>query len=139
MERRSHLLYGGCWTMPTPRRVLVVDDDDGVRCVLALILTSNGYEVRTARDGMDALEKLACWPAQLIILDLMMPVMDGWGFRRGQTANAQLTDIPVVVLSAVRDLQRGGPHPTVAALLAKPFDLTELLALVRRLIGSTAL
>jgi two-component system, chemotaxis family, chemotaxis protein CheY len=115
------------------RRVLVVDDDDGVRELLTLMLGGAGYEVRAARDGAEALGELGSWQADLILLDMMMPVMDGWTFRQEQLASEQLASIPVVVLSAVHDAQREAEKLGVAAVMAKPFDLNALLITVHRL------
>src|SRR4051794_23983356 len=86
------------------RRVLVVDDDVSIRGFLAEALRDEGYEVQTAGNGHDALALLREWRPDLILLDLMMPVMDGWAFRTEQRLIPNMADVPVIVLSATRDL-----------------------------------
>lgn len=115
-------------------RVLIVDDDADVREVLSLVLSMEGFDVRHAQNGDEALRLLRAWRANLIILDLMMPVMDGPTFRAEQKATAALADIPVLVLSASR--QPWGPETKAldaAAMLSKPFELDVLISSVCRL------
>jgi len=108
------------------RRVLVVDDDAGIRDVLADFLEGEGYQVASARDGSDALLKAKLERPDVIVLDLMMPTMSGWGFRAEQMRDPALADVPVVIASAFTCRME------VAAHLQKPFDLGRLLAAVRR-------
>jgi CheY-like chemotaxis protein len=114
------------------RCVLVVDDDADICEVIQTILELNGYSVRTARDGLDALAQLrsGARPA-LIILDLMMPRMNGLQFRAEQERDPALSAIPVVILSG-----DGRAESKAAALglegLRKPVDLERLLATVQR-------
>jgi two-component system chemotaxis response regulator CheY len=110
---------------------LLVEDDDDFREGLADILRSEGYSVRCAANGLEALDylKAAEQAPNVILLDLMMPVMDGWDFRQRMLAEASLADIPVILLSAMRDL------PTAASLQAagtlhKPVELGQLLQMV---------
>jgi CheY-like chemotaxis protein len=108
------------------KSVLVVDDDAAIRNVLVEALGDEGYEVREASDGKMALERLADWTPTAIILDLMMPVMDGWQFREQQKTLDYARDIPVIILTAIRnlaDLRVLG----AAAVIRKPFDLKEVL------------
>jgi CheY-like chemotaxis protein len=124
--------------MTDQRRVLVIEDDDRVRRVVVLMLDVAGYEVQTAQDGMDALAVLQRWRPDVILLDLMMPVMDGWAFRRAQLGDAHLATIPVVVLSAG---YAPGPRATAlaaAAVLPKPFRLAALLETVNHLTNRIA-
>lgn len=89
--------------MTNTRRLLVVDDDDDILEVSRIVLESAGYEVATAHNGQEALDALHGpngRDTSLIILDLMMPVMDGWEFRQAQLADPALKDIPVVVITA---------------------------------------
>ncbi|HEY7427290.1 MAG TPA: response regulator transcription factor [Gemmataceae bacterium] len=113
--------------------ILVVDDDLLTREVLSLVLGAEGYRVTTADDGLAALDQLHHGEhPDLIVLDLMMPVMDGWQFREEQLGDAQLADIPVIVCSAAG---RDGQHDTdlhAAAYLDKPVEPRELVALVHR-------
>ena len=86
-----------------PRRALVVEDDDDIRDVVTMLLTVLGFDVRDAGNGQDALEVLrAGWIPTLIVLDLMMPVMNGWAFRAEQRKIPGAANVPVIVLSARR-------------------------------------
>ena len=91
--------------MTTPARVLVVDDDTILRTVLCESLADEGYEVRPADNGRHALALLGDWTPDVIVLDLMMPGMDGWAFRGAQLGRRAVAHIPVIVLSATRDLR----------------------------------
>jgi CheY-like chemotaxis protein len=111
--------------------VLIVEDDADLREMMAQLLTLEGFRAETVANGRDALEYLRRGDRpEVILLDLMMPVMDGWEFRRRQRADPAVADVPVVVLSALDatravDLQE-------AAFLKKPLDFDRLLQLVRR-------
>ena len=112
------------------RTVLVVDDDPGVGDALAMVLSDEGYQVVTARDGRAALSYLADHEApSIILLDIMMPGMDGYAFRKEQRRHPALAAIPVVVLSAGA---RNEPVMEMcpAGFLGKPVDVDALLALL---------
>jgi CheY-like chemotaxis protein len=112
-------------------KLLVVEDDDGARAALGDILDLEGYDVTLSSNGQDALEHLRSEPLpDLIILDLQMPVMNGWQFRSEQTRNARLASVPVVVITAFQS--PGGLE--VADIVHKPIDIERLLAVVRRLL-----
>jgi DNA-binding response OmpR family regulator len=100
--------------------------------MLELALADEGYAVRAAPDGRAALALLEIWRPHLILLDLMMPVLDGWGFRARQLATPNAEDLPVIVLSAARDARVEALRP--AAVVSKPFDLDLLLNTVAALI-----
>ena len=121
-------------TFATPR-VLVVDDDPAIREFVGQALEEEGYEVRLAINGQDALATLLEWQANLIVLDLMMPTMDGWTFRDRQREMANLADIPVIVMSAARNLVGHTERLAPSAILPKPFDLDTLLAETERLLA----
>jgi len=108
------------------RYVMVVDDDDEIREALADVLTDEGYEVVGARDGLQALQFLREGRRpHAILLDLWMPVMDGWQLRHELLSDSKLSDIPVIVLTAVRDQRAQGLM--VADILTKPVQLERLL------------
>jgi CheY-like chemotaxis protein len=109
--------------------VMVVEDDLDTREMLSRFLELEGYRVETASNGRQALDQLTDGSrACVIVLDLMMPVMDGWQFRREQVRDAALSRIPVIVVSAAgRDrIERIDANE----VLSKPVDLDELLARV---------
>jgi len=114
-------------------RLLVVDDDVELCESLADALTDAGYDPVTAGDGARALALSHDEPTpRLILLDLMMPDMNGWDFREVQRHDQSVKDIPVVVMTASRDLRR---HPVDAdAFLFKPFTLDDLLEQVQRVV-----
>lgn len=107
--------------------VLIVEDDVDTREMLGRFLELEGFNVETAANGRQALDRLeAGAAASVIVLDLMMPVMDGWQFRREQARRASLANIPVIVVSAAG---RDRMHQIDAnAFVSKPVDLEELLA-----------
>jgi CheY-like chemotaxis protein len=111
----------------TAARVLVVDDDRDIRELLVELLGGEGYLVSSAADGRQALLEAHAHRPDVILLDLMMPVMDGWQFRAAQLEDPDLAEVPVVVISAFdHDLD-------AAAVIQKPFLVEELLATVHRL------
>ena len=113
-------------------RILVVDDDALIRDTLATALSDEGYAVRVAPDGQAALETLDEWLPDLILLDLMMPVMDGHTFRAAQRTLSKAAHIPVVVLSAAHNVHARVYGLGAAAVLPKPFDLGNLLDVVEQ-------
>ena len=113
-----------------PIKLLVVDDDRGIRETLGEVLRDEGYSVGLARDGAEALSALAEGPApRLILLDLAMPGMGGAEFLELQRQDLRLRGIPVVVLSA----DDRTPRRDTAGWLRKPVDLDALLDEVARL------
>lgn len=113
--------------------VLVVEDDLDIRESLLDALEDHGVSARGAANGRDALvllEKTTELPC-LILLDLMMPVMDGRAFRRAQVENDRLADIPVVVLSAFSDVADSADEFDAAAVLKKPLRVDEFLRVAR--------
>jgi CheY-like chemotaxis protein len=115
----------------TVKRVLVVDDDEGFRDTLILILQDMGYDVRAAMDGDDALTLLKFWSPHLIVLDVMMPLLDGWEFCERYGARVS-RPIPIIVVSAAVPPSEAEGKPGVVAFLEKPFDLDALLDLIKQ-------
>src|SRR6185436_7220878 len=104
--------------------VLIVEDDDDLRDMMAQMLTIEGFDTSVAANGREALEYLQRETRpHVILLDLMMPVMDGWEFRRRQKADPELAPLPVIVLSAL-DPARAKVDAT--AFLKKPLDFDHL-------------
>jgi len=111
--------------------ILVVDDDTDLRESLALLLALKGYEVITASDGRQALEALhAGTPPCLIVLDLTMPEMDGFQFRRAQLEDPDVAGIPVVLCSGHPTAPHVAQQLGVLACFEKPFDVQLLLGVV---------
>ena len=110
--------------------ILIVEDDEDIRAHLRFILERKGYRVVGVGNGEEALAHLRDARPCVILLDLMMPVMNGWEFRDAQRRDPALSEIPVVVLTG-RGLATGEEHAlAAAAYLLKPFALSELLKVV---------
>jgi CheY-like chemotaxis protein len=116
------------------RHIMLVEDDFAIRETVADVLQGEGFEVTCAANGAEALRRLGDGSAQpgLILLDLMMPVMDGWAFRSAQRQDPRISSIPVVLVSTGAGAE--GTIATLApdAVLPKPFELDRLLELVGR-------
>jgi CheY-like chemotaxis protein len=115
------------------RRILVVDDDPDTRNLLQLVLELEGYAVDTAANGLDALQRARQVRPDVIVLDLMMPLMDGCGFRAAQLKDPRLAGVPVVLTSASATLERDTGGLTFSALFAKPLELDMFSRTVREL------
>lgn len=127
------------WKMSVSCSVLVVEDEAMVRSVLAEALSLEGFDVRSAADGRDALAVLGRWHPDVILTDLSMPRMDGWTFREELRRRTDLADIPVIVLSAALwDRDRLAALDAVE-FMPKPCDLDALVDAVRRAVGGEAL
>jgi CheY-like chemotaxis protein len=114
--------------------ILVVDDDAEIRFVISELLSDEGYTVAQAANGREALIYLqrANPLPSLILLDLMMPILNGWEFLRVQQRNPVFVPIPVVVISAFRALAESAAALGAQEALAKPVDLDRLLATIQR-------
>jgi two-component system KDP operon response regulator KdpE len=114
------------------KKVLIVDDDTDIVTLLEQVLSDEGYDVRTAI-GEGALRVAADEHPTVILLDIMMPGMDGVEVSQRLRADARTRDIPIVAMSASHRLRDRAREMQVDGLLAKPFDLDELLAQIERL------
>jgi two-component system, OmpR family, alkaline phosphatase synthesis response regulator PhoP len=112
--------------------VLIIEDDGDIRACIAEALSYDGYTVAEARNGLEGLHEAATRRPDLILLDLMMPTMNGWQFRAAQNRDPALADIPVIVISALATESAASALDGVAALFAKPFDVGTLLSAVER-------
>jgi two-component system, chemotaxis family, chemotaxis protein CheY len=113
-----------------PGPVLVVDDDDAIRDAVRDVLEAEGIAVETATDGADALAKVSERRPRLVLLDMRMPVMDGWGFA---SALRELgLDLPVVVMTAAADAKRWAAEIGAIGVVPKPFGIAQLVDAVRQ-------
>ena len=109
--------------------ILVVDDNAHALQAMSKLLEFEGFSVLTARNGLDALNKMRTADhISLVLLDLWMPVMDGWEFLRRKRGDVDIAEIPVVVLSAVPPVSLDGAR----TVLKKPVDIEPLISAVRR-------
>jgi DNA-binding response OmpR family regulator len=118
-----------------PCRVLVVEDDTDQGRLIAELLLDEGLEPRVVTNGSDGLALLREWSPDVVVLDLMLPDMDGQAFRAEQRRIPSVRDVPVILLSATygRHVRAQADVLEAAVGLEKPFDVEELLAAVRRL------
>jgi CheY-like chemotaxis protein len=115
------------------RRILLVEDDPDIREDLAEILVDEGFQVATAPHGRDALDQMREGPLpDLVLLDLMMPVMDGFQFRSAQLADPVLAQVPVVVLSGAADMLTQVHAIHARDVVRKPFRLDQVLGAIDR-------
>ena len=125
----------------SPRRrlphLVVVDDEPSIREICVDVLSSEGYEVSTADNGREAVDLLASKPADLVLMDIMMPVLDGVTACKLLRENEQTRDIPVVIMSASHNIhsQISELQHMASAVVPKPFDFDELLNTVRRFVA----
>lgn len=117
---------------PTPCKVLIVDDDVDIREALVDVLADHGYPAQAVANGREALDFLQAGVRPcIILLDLMMPVMNGAQFRAAQLSDPALRDLPVLVISAGNDVEQRGDALAVESM-RKPLDLTRLLEVIAR-------
>ena len=116
-------------------RVLVVDDDPSIRQVIVYVLRDEGYQVDEATDGRAALASIGRRHPDVILVDLMMPGMDGWDFVRRYRERYRRR-APILVMTAAQDAARRGADVDAEDVVAKPFDIDRLVervaALLRR-------
>ena len=118
-------------------RVLVVEDEPALQKVLAMRLNIDGFDVAAASDGQEAMELIRADPPDLVLTDLMMPVMDGAELTSAIKADPVLKGIPVMVLTALKE-QRERDHLMALGadgFAAKPYNSAELTAKIRHLMG----
>ena len=127
--------------MPDNPRILVVDDDPDILDGILMILDSQDYQLSTARDGVQCVNLLKEEVPDLLILDLLMPRMDGWGVIREVRSNPRYNDLPIMILTTVvEDASRRryeletGHSMDIQAYIEKPAKPAELLALVEKLL-----
>jgi CheY-like chemotaxis protein len=125
-------------SLAEPKRplVLVVDDDDAIRDALCDLLDDAGFATVGARHGLEALKVLAASARAptFILLDMMMPVMDGWAFCDNREKSPALSEIPVIAISAAEISESNRP-PGIDAFLPKPIDMDRFARLALRMAG----
>jgi two-component system, chemotaxis family, chemotaxis protein CheY len=114
--------------------IMIVEDEVGIREMLTVLLKLKGYATLSAGTGAAALDLLreCSTPPELILLDMMMPIMDGAAFRQAQLQQPEFAPIPVVLMSASANLPQQARALQAAATLPKPIDFDTLLALVEQ-------
>lgn len=118
--------------------ILIVDDDPPIRNLVRQIFKRMGFDAREARDGVEALAAIDSVSPRLMVLDLMMPRMNGWEVIESLRSQGKMTDIPVIVLTAV-GTQRTENLPSlgVRAVLGKPFEIHDLINTARRVLAES--
>lgn len=126
--------------MPAKKKILVADDEEDIKAVVTLFLQSKGYEVISAFDGLSALDLAKMEHPDLILLDIMMPVVDGYEVCRRLKADETTRDIPVVMLSAMAQSEsvEKGMSCGAADYVVKPFDPARLEEVVARVLSSAS-
>lgn len=113
--------------------ILLIEDSRSIRDSLVWVIEYEGFSVATATNGKEALDLLAQgWVPSMILLDMLMPVMNGWEFRELQQKNALWKNIPTVILTASVNMDKNIPLYKNEFYIPKPFDVNELLALVKK-------
>ena len=129
------LVNGLIAEMADPKTILVVDDERDLLELISLVLRQEGYQVKKASDGRVALEAVERSMPDLILLDMKMPVVDGWRFASEFHARHGFR-VPIIVLTASEDARASAAEVGASGWLGKPFDLDLLIDTVRRFIGS---
>lgn len=108
-------------------KILIVEDNSDLRRLYAIGLNQHGYEVKLAANGAEAVERIASELPDLILLDLMMPIMDGWEVIDRVSTSDQANTTPVIVISGQREPDGGPRHPRIGAWMEKPVTIEELV------------
>jgi CheY-like chemotaxis protein len=122
---------------PADESILVVEDDPDLLALMEMILDGEGYRVRTAREGGEALARIAEEMPRLVFLDMRMPGMNGWDFAREFRARHGAA-CPNVVVTAAEDARRRAEEIAAQGWLAKPFEIADVLAAAARHVGARA-
>ena len=124
-----------------PKKILVVDDDPHIVSLIKNRFEANSYEVITANDGEECIEKILSDKPDLVILDIMMPKVDGYnvlvGIKEIKAITGELPDIPIIVLTAVADprIREMVEKEQIIDYMIKPFDSADLLSKVKKALG----
>jgi PAS domain S-box-containing protein len=120
----------------TARRVLVCDDDASVRSVIGSILETQGYEVVLAGSGQEAIERAAIQHPDAILMDIIMPGMDGWQTMAALKQNSETKSVPVIITSVLRPVAQGPSGESIPAWVEKPVDETKLSRTLEKVLAS---
>ncbi|HET9494103.1 MAG TPA: response regulator [Chloroflexia bacterium] len=121
-------------TEAPPAPILVVEDDADIRETIAAILEMEGYDVELASNGEEAVSAIDHRQPSLVLLDMRMPVLDGWGFAKVMRERG--VQVPIIVMTAAQDAGRWAREIGAQGYIAKPFDLGDLLSQVARYAGA---
>jgi len=125
-------------TASTVQKILVCDDDESVRAVMQSILELRGYQVISTSSGLEAIEQAATQLPDAVLLDMLMPGMDGWQTMAALKQNPATRDIPIIVVSVLSSQERESSQADIAAWIRKPLDETVLVQALERTFGSQA-
>jgi two-component system, chemotaxis family, chemotaxis protein CheY len=114
--------------------ILLVDDDESILSTVEFLLTDEGYPVMVAANGSEALARAAAQTPCLILLDMKMPVMDGWAFAAAYRESPG-PHAPIIVMTAAHDSHQRAAEISADDVIAKPFDVNHLLDLVRKYVA----
>ncbi|NJN17103.1 MAG: response regulator [Oscillochloris sp.] len=113
--------------------ILIIDDDPAIRATLTEVLEDEGYSVAAVTNGAEGLSAVEAERPKVILLDMRMPVLDGWGFTKALRSRG--ISLPILVMTAAQDSQRWSQEIGAAGVLAKPFDLVDLLDVIEQALG----
>jgi CheY-like chemotaxis protein len=131
--KRIHKIRGT--VHPQQKRVLVVDDEPSIRDLVADALREAGFEIQSASNGVEALTLMQRWLPEVIVLDLMMPRLDGTGFTELMRLNPRYAGVRVLLVTAAYGAEQAASHVGAQAWLSKPFELERLVDAVTQLAG----
>ncbi len=120
--------------MPERGPILVIDDEPEILHTVAIILEFEGYQVEQASNGAEGLDCIERNPPSLVLLDMRMPVLNGWDFAR--ILKEKGVQLPIVVMTAAQDARRWAQEVGASGFIAKPFDVDDLLTTVGSLVGA---
>ena len=117
------------------KNIMIVDDDDYIQELLKNRLEANGYKVSLAEDGLQALSQIKNKRPDMILLDVYMPHLDGLSFFHELSSDRELRDIPVLVMTGIKNMEDVFASTRVAKFITKPFDSKELLKTIKSCVG----